>query len=384
MIRILEVLNLSKEFKIGKKSTIKVLDNVTITVEEGNIFTLLGPSGCGKSTLLRSIAGLEEPDQGIIRLKGQDLFNSEANVNKAANKRNIGMVFQSYAIWPHMTVFENVAFPLKGPGRKYTKTEIEREVEFSLAFVQLEKFADRQSTMLSGGQQQRLALARAIVTKPQFLLLDEPLSNLDAKLRESLRFELKKMQRELGITTIYVTHDQNEALALSDVIAVMKNGEVQQIGSPREIYYQPKSRFVADFIGTTNFFEGVIENIDPTGWVRVKTDIGPILCKANEKYRQNDQVWISFRPEDVTLYDVDGTENEGLNTYIGKVTISIFSGDYSEAKLNVRNLKLSVKVYGDRIIRRGDEVKLTINPEKVLIVEKRNEENIDRVDQTST
>lgn len=384
MIRILEVLNLSKEFKIGKKSTIKVLDNVTITVEEGNIFTLLGPSGCGKSTLLRSIAGLEEPDQGIIRLKGQDLFNSEANVNKAANKRNIGMVFQSYAIWPHMTVFENVAFPLKVPGRKYTKTEIEREVEFSLAFVQLEKFADRQSTMLSGGQQQRLALARAIVTKPQFLLLDEPLSNLDAKLRESLRFELKKMQRELGITTIYVTHDQNEALALSDVIAVMKNGEVQQIGSPREIYYQPKSRFVADFIGTTNFFEGVIENIDPTGWVRVKTDIGPILCKANEKYRQNDQVWISFRPEDVTLYDVDGTENEGLNTYIGKVTISIFSGDYSEAKLNVRNLKLSVKVYGDRIIRRGDEVKLTINPEKVLIVEKRNEENIDRVDQTST
>ncbi len=369
----LEVRNLSKEFSIEKNKKFRALNNVSITVEEGTIFTLLGPSGCGKSTLLRAIAGLEDPEQGAITLKDKDLFNSAHNVNISANKRHIGMVFQSYAIWPHMTVFENVAFPLKVPGSGYSKAQIMQEVERALAIVQLENFAGRQSTKLSGGQQQRLALARAIVIKPQLLLLDEPLSNLDAKLRESLRFELKKLQRELRITTIYVTHDQNEALALSDVIAVMKDGEIQQIGSPREIYNQPCSSFVADFVGAANFLDGVVESVDPSGSVKVITQIGPLICQANKIYQKFDSVLISFRPEDIVIH-ADSTTHSGFNTFGGKVILSLFSGDYSELRINVKEHRLRVKVAGDRVIQRGEEVELTINSKKTMIVEKRAEE----------
>jgi iron(III) transport system ATP-binding protein len=347
---------------------------VAITVEEGTIFTLLGPSGCGKSTLLRTIAGLEDPDQGAITLKGKDLFNSAQNVNISANKRHIGMVFQSYAIWPHMTVFENVAFPLRVPGNNYSKAHIMQEVERALAIVQLENFAGRQSTKLSGGQQQRLALARAIVIKPKLLLLDEPLSNLDAKLRESLRFELKKLQRELGITTIYVTHDQNEALALSDVIAVMKDGEIQQVGSPREIYNQPCSSFVADFVGTANFLDGVVDSADPSGGIRVMTEIGPLLCQSNKTYQKSDLVLISFRPEDILVH-VDSEVPSGPNTFDGKVAASVFSGDYSELRINVKDRVLRVKVAGDRVILKGTEIKLAINSRKTMIVEKRAEQS---------
>jgi iron(III) transport system ATP-binding protein len=371
----LEVKNLLKEFTIEANRKFTALNNVSITVEEGTIFTLLGPSGCGKSTLLRSIAGLEEPDQGVISLKNRDLFNSASKINIPANKRQIGMVFQSYAIWPHMTVFENVAFPLQVPGSRYSREEIKREVERALAIVQLEKFAGRQSTKLSGGQQQRLALARAIVTKPQLLLLDEPLSNLDAKLRESLRFELKRLQRELGITTIYVTHDQNEALALSDVIAVMKDGEIQQIGSPREIYNQPSSSFVADFVGTANFLNGVVDGIAPCGSVKVITEIGPILCQPNKTYQKSDPVLISFRPEDTAIHSEPGGDS-GSNTFAGKVTAAVFSGDFSEIRVSVKERGLRVKVAGDRLFQMGDAVELTINAKKTLIVEKRKQESI--------
>jgi iron(III) transport system ATP-binding protein len=366
----LEVRNLSKKFAIEKSKTFAALNNVSISVAEGSIFTLLGPSGCGKSTLLRCIAGLEEPDAGAIVLKSTPLFNSAQRISVPANKRRIGMVFQSYAIWPHMTVFDNVAFPLRVPGSKFSKADIQREVERALAIVQLDAFAGRQSTKLSGGQQQRLALARAIVIKPQLLLLDEPLSNLDAKLRESLRFELKKLQRELGITTIYVTHDQNEALALSDVIAVMKDGEIQQVGSPREIYNQPRSSFVADFVGSTNFLDGTVESIEPSGNVRVMTELGPIMCQTGKAFQRNDPVLISFRPEDVIIHD-DGLPHSGVNTFGGKVTASIFSGDYSEVRVNVMERRLRIKVAGDRMIQRGDDVTLTINPNKTLVVEKR-------------
>lgn len=369
----LTVRNLLKEFSIERNRKFAALNNVSITVEEGSIFTLLGPSGCGKSTLLRSIAGLEDPDQGSIRLKDRDLFDSARSVNVSANKRHIGMVFQSYAIWPHMTVFENVAFPLKVPGSKFSKEEIAREVERSLAIVQLENFAGRQSTKLSGGQQQRLALARAIVTKPQLLLLDEPLSNLDAKLRESLRFELKKLQRELGITTIYVTHDQNEALALSDVIAVMKDGEIQQIGTPREIYNQPGSSFVADFIGSANFLNGVVDSVDPSGTAKVITEIGPLVCQADKMYQKSDAVLISFRPEDVVIH-TEAASLSATNTFDGKITASVFSGDYSEVRVNVKEHRLRVKVAGDRVLKRGDQVALTISAKKTRIVEKRQEE----------
>ena len=241
------------------------VNDVSFTVEPGELFTLLGPSGCGKSTTLRSIAGLEQPDSGIVSVGGTVLFaagaGAEKRVNVPANKRGLGMVFQSYAIWPHMTVFENVAFPLRVRPRKQrpSKREISERVERVLETMELLQYADRHATKLSGGQQQRLALARAIVIEPSLLLLDEPLSNLDAKLRESLRFELKRLQRELGITSIYVTHDQIEALSLSSNIAVMRAGEVVQLGKPRDIYENPQNKFVAEFIGTSNFIDGTVK-----------------------------------------------------------------------------------------------------------------------------
>src|SRR5262249_40025715 len=222
--------------------------------------TLLGPAGCGKTPPLRSIAGLERPVAGEIAVNGRIVFSSSKNIFVALNKRNFGMVFQSYAIWPHMTVFENAAFPLEV--RRLPNGEIKKRVARVLEVVALAEFAEREATQLSGGQQQRLALARAIVMEPELLLLDEPLSNLDAKLRERMRFELKRIQRDLGITTLYVTHDQAEPLALSHEIAVMNEGRVVQIASPRAIYEKPATKFVAEFIGTSNFIDAIVLGAD--------------------------------------------------------------------------------------------------------------------------
>jgi iron(III) transport system ATP-binding protein len=225
-----------------RQSRVRAADDVTFDVPEGTFFTLLGPSGCGKTTTLRSIAGLERPVSGEIRIGEAVVFSGERRVFVPPNRRNIGMVFQSYAIWPHMNVFENAAFPLKVGSARLSKAAIDERVNRVLAAVGLADFAGREATRLSGGQQQRLALARALVMEPKLLLLDEPLSNLDAKLRQRMRFELKRLQRELGVTTVYVTHDQNEALALSRQIAVMNAGRIVQVGTPREIYESPRPR----------------------------------------------------------------------------------------------------------------------------------------------
>jgi iron(III) transport system ATP-binding protein len=226
-----------------KHKRVLAVDHISLEVDEGELFTLLGPSGCGKTTTLRSSAGLEMPDKGTITVAGRVLFSSEKRVRVPANDRGLGMVFQSYAIWPHMNVFENVAFPLqvlprsKRPGRSQVRERVERV----LAVVKLDHLAARDATALSGGQQQRLALARALVMEPALLLLDEPLSNLDAKLREDMRFELKRLQRELGLTCVYVTHDQTEALAMSNQVAVMRDGKVEQVGRPRGRASSPTS-----------------------------------------------------------------------------------------------------------------------------------------------
>src|SRR5215210_2130413 len=263
----LRVDNLVKTFDTSrgeKRRRVQAVDDVSFEVKEGELFTLLGPSGCGKTTTLRSIAGLEKPDGGTIAVGDRVMFsaggNGNRNVNMPANQRGLGMVFQSYAIWPHMTVFDNVAFPLQVRKRseRPSKKEIRERVERVLETMELSPQIDRQATKLSGGQQQRLALARALVIQPPLLLLDEPLSNLDAKLRESLRYELKRLQRELGITSVYVTHDQVEALALSTHIAVMQAGKVVQLGKPREVYESPANKFVAEFIGTSNFIPGTV------------------------------------------------------------------------------------------------------------------------------
>src|SRR2546421_1351414 len=250
----LRVEGLYTEYPNDKGEIVKAAQDVTFTVPEGKLFTLLGPSGCGKTTTLRSIAGLEKPSAGEIEVGGRLVYSSDKRIFVAPNKRNFGMVFQSYAIWPHMNVFQNAAFPLEV--RRLAKKEVRERVMRVLHAVALDALVDRDATKLSGGQQQRLALARALVMEPQLLLLDEPLSNLDAKLRGRMRTELKRLQREFSLTTVYVTHDQSEALALSHEIAVMNDGRVVQIGTPRQIYEQPTDKFVADFVGTTNFIAG--------------------------------------------------------------------------------------------------------------------------------
>src|SRR5215217_2583279 len=268
----LNVQNLVKTFSTSraeKRQRVHAVDDVSLEVKDGELFTLLGPSGCGKTTTLRCIAGLEMPDAGEIAVGDRVLFSSARGVRVPANERGLGMVFQSYAIWPHMNVYKNVAFPLQvlPRRRRPAKQEVRERVERALAVVQLDHLAGRQATDLSGGQQQRLALARALVLEPPLLLLDEPLSNLDAKLREEMRFELKRLQRELGITGIYVTHDQVEALAMSSRVAVMRDGRIEQVDHPRAIYERPKSRFVADFIGTSNFIDGTVESRDGDRYV---------------------------------------------------------------------------------------------------------------------
>src|SRR5689334_2172971 len=283
----LKVDALYTEYPNERGQVVKAAQNVSFEVPRGKLFTLLGPSGCGKTTTLRSIAGLERPRAGEIAVDGRVVYSSQRKTFVAPNKRNFGMVFQSYAIWPHMTVFENAAFPLRVGNGRHGKREIRDKVMRVLGTVALDHLADREATKLSGGQQQRLALARALAMEPQLLLLDEPLSNLDAKLRERMRVELKRLQRELRLTTVYVTHDQSEALALSHEIAVMNEGQIVQVGPPRDIYERPRTTFVADFIGSTNFLDGIAIGKDPNGerWC-IRTPVGVLMVRSDSNLQQ--------------------------------------------------------------------------------------------------
>src|SRR3984885_13410685 len=308
----LNVNALFTEYPNDKGEIVKAAQDVTFEVPEGKLFTLLGPSGCGKTTTLRSIAGLERPTNGEISVGGRVMFSSAQRIFVEPNQRQFGMVFQSYAIWPHMNVFQNAAFPLEV--RKLRRKEIEERVMRVLQAVQLDHLVDREATKLSGGQQQRLALARALVMEPQLLLLDEPLSNLDAKLRDRMRSELKRLQRELGLTTVYVTHDQSEALALSHEIAVMNDGHVVQVGTPRQIYEQPRNQFVADFVGTTNFIGGTVTAVDDgKGRCRVSSGVGPLRVQARQGVAKDTAVTISVRPEDVELSEPPPSAADGAN-----------------------------------------------------------------------
>ena len=274
---------------------------VSLTVESGELFTLLGPSGCGKTTLLRVLAGFYQQDEGNVRF-GDQLVN-----DVPAHKRNTGMVFQNYAVFPHMTVFENVAYGLKA--RKVGGQELQRRVTEALEMVKMANLRDRMPAQLSGGQQQRVALARALVIQPQLLLMDEPLSNLDAKLRIEMRTEIRRLQRQYGITTIYVTHDQEEALSISDRIAVMNNGRVEQVGSPRDVYFNPQTLFVASFIGTTNLLPGRVQG----GQVRVLDQA------VREVAAPDGDCTVTIRPEKITL-------GQGEISFTGHVEEALFVG----------------------------------------------------------
>lgn len=366
-----EVENLKKEFRVAKSSNVQALKGVSFNVREGTVFTLLGPSGCGKTTTLRTIAGLEEPTSGVIRISGQEVFNSGKGVMIPAEKRNIGMVFQSYAIWPHMTVFDNVAFPLRVPGAKRPRQEIAQRVRDVLLVVGLEQFVNRQATQLSGGQQQRLALARAMVSGQGLILLDEPLSNLDAKLREQMRLELKNLQKKLGSTTIYVTHDQTEALALSDEIAVMCDGEITQIGTPQEIYNYPQSRFVADFIGTTNFVPGqVISRSSQDGALRVETRVGELLCSSHlDNADTLDNVTVCIRPENVDVSLGEWPKDSAYNMVTATVDTIMFMGEANDVALLLADgSNIRVKVHSSTNLRQGQRVYLRVSIEKAVVV----------------
>lgn len=348
------------------------VDGVSFNVEPGELFTLLGPSGCGKTTTLRSIAGLEHPDSGRIEVADRVLFDGAAGARRAkidlpANKRELGMVFQSYAIWPHMTVFDNVAFPLqvKPRSKRPSKAVIAERVERVLETMELRAFAGRQATQLSGGQQQRLALARALVIEPSLLLLDEPLSNLDAKLRESLRFELKRLQRELGITSIYVTHDQVEALALSSHIAVLNKGRIEQVGKPREIYTNPRTKFVAEFIGTSNFIRGTIRARSGDKYT-VETGEGRLVLHSPADYPVGSESMVSVRPESVRL--LTERPSNVQNAWSGTVTTRAFLGEAVDHVVAVGKHDLRVRCHPHISVSPGTEVYLDLDPESLTLV----------------
>ena len=300
------VSNLGKRF-----GTNVVVDRASFTIEEGELFTLLGPSGCGKTTLLRLIAGFYAPDEGEIRFDGR-VVNAVP-----PHERGIGMVFQNYALWPHMTVFQNVAYGLKL--RKLAKAEIDARIRAVLEKVKLSGLEARYPGQISGGQQQRVALARALVLNPKILLLDEPLSNLDAKIRVQVRAEIRKLQKELGITTVYVTHDQEEALTLSDRIAVFNQGRVFQVGPPKELYERPANRFVADFIGINNLIDGTVQSAN--GKLVVKTALGDLQALADARFKPGDRCVLSVRPENASL---DGKAENSVN---GKITFAAYLGN---------------------------------------------------------
>ncbi|MPZ82109.1 MAG: ATP-binding cassette domain-containing protein [Actinophytocola sp.] len=347
------------------------VNGISFDVREGEMFTLLGPSGCGKTTTLRSIAGLEHPDAGVIEVDGRVLFEGRDGRKPRsvpANERGLGMVFQSYAIWPHMSVFANVAFPLqvKRRGARPSKTKIADQVHRVLNTMELDDFASRPATKLSGGQQQRLALARALVVEPSLLLLDEPLSNLDAKLRESLRYELKRLQRDLGITSVYVTHDQTEALVLSTTVAVMKHGNIIQLGRPREIYENPNSRFVAEFIGTTNMLTATVEAKAGDRYTVLTVD-GPLALDSAVDIAPNRDVVVSIRPEAVEI-DVDSRASEVPNEWKGTVVNRAFLGEAVEHVIRVGEHEIRARGNPSVSIQPGTDVFVRMDPAKLTLV----------------
>lgn len=332
----IRVLGVSKRFAPTGAGP-AVLENVSFSVARGTIYVLLGPSGCGKTTLLRCLAGIETPDSGEISFGEINVF-AAGRVNTAPQRRGVGLVFQSYAIWPHMSVFDNVAYPLRHGGMHLSREDVARRAGEALKLVELSDMAPRASTELSGGQQQRVALARAIVHRPAVLLMDEPLSNLDARLRRETREHLGKLLREIGTTTVYVTHDQAEAMALGDVVAVMNSGRIIQEGTPSDIYHYPRSKFVASFVGEMNFIEGRVRS-GGGEIVVIETPSGDIRCADGLGLRVGQEVSVGFRPSSLRP-DVDSRNDEHANILECRVLRKVFNGDFVVCDLAWGQLEL--------------------------------------------
>ncbi|HEY0583011.1 MAG TPA: ABC transporter ATP-binding protein [Chloroflexota bacterium] len=341
---------------------VEAVRGLSLNVERGQFYTLLGPSGCGKTSTLRSIAGLETPTSGTIEIDSTVVYASASHTLVPPHKRNIGMVFQSYAIWPHMTVFDNVAFPLVHGSRKQPKKIVQEKVMRALTLVQLEHLASRPAPMLSGGQQQRVALARAIASEPAVLLLDEPLSNLDAKLREDMRHEIKSLVRRLDTTTLYVTHDQLEALSMSDRVALVNEGVIVQEGAPRDVYLKPADSFVANFLGRTNLVEGRVT--DATDG-QVETRWGMLRVVLPAWASEGKDVTVGFRPESVLLSE-SATHTDGL---MGKIAAASFVGDAVEYQIDLGGRAVRAKGQPFVVLEEGHDVLVRVPPERCYVLD---------------
>ncbi|MCI8285677.1 MAG: ABC transporter ATP-binding protein [Firmicutes bacterium] len=344
-----------------------VVDHINLEVENGSLVSILGPSGCGKTTTLRMIAGFELPDDGEV------LFDDKSVGNIPVNKRNIGMVFQSYALFPHMTVNQNVAYGLEQ--QKVPKDEIKKRVQDALTMVHMGDFGNRKPKQLSGGQQQRVALARALVIKPKVLLLDESLSALDKKLRVEMQTELRRILEETGVTTFFVTHDQEEAMTLSDRIVVMRDGIIEQTGSPREVYEKPVNRFVADFLGKANFFEGVVKEVKAGSVVLEDNDgrVFEIPAVSETAGSDGDSVQFAVRPEKIAVYKGEKPADKNSSVVItGKVDSVVYSGNITSCTVEADGRFIKAEMGGAAAsvsIMRGDEVHVIWTPESTIRLE---------------
>ena len=356
----IEIQNLFKRFK-----SVVAVNHIQLEVNKGEMLTLLGPSGCGKTTTLRCIAGLERPEEGDIVIDGKPML-SEGFVQPS--KRGIGMVFQNYAVWPHMKVYKNIVYGLRI--QRIPRHSIQERAQQVLELVGLNGLEERYPGQLSGGQQQRVALARALVSNPKVLLLDEPLSNLDAKLREKMRFEIKSLVRRMGITSVYVTHDQAEAMVISDRIAVMDSGNVVQIGTAQEIYEKPANRFVADFIGTMNFMSGeVVQVLQDTDAVCVRTEFSEkMLCKTDSitETTPGKKVYASIRPEDVEVFTQPPQASENL--FKGTIVNKAYLGNFLYLFVNVDGTMIRVQLPHHMPQEEGQELYLFLNPQKCIVL----------------
>lgn len=345
--------------KYGKVEAVK---DVNLLVENGKIMSILGPSGCGKTTTLRIIAGLTTPDSGKILLGERDI------TNLPPEKRNMGMVFQNYAVWPHMNVYENVAFPLRSKG--LSKDEIDRRVKEALELVRMYELRNRYPHQLSGGQQQRVALARALAVYPEVILLDEPLSNLDARLREEMREEIRELQKRLKFTAVYVTHDQLEAFTISDKIAVMSSGKIIQVAEPKELYYSPANEFVARFLGKLNIIEGEVEALLKDCNISIRTNAGTIMAKIRECEEEDkivgSRVLVGIRPSSFKIL-LKEAKLPGYNLLPGKVISSIFLGEMFEYKVRIYQEK-AFTVISSEEIKENDDIFLAFTPDKVIVI----------------
>jgi len=353
---ILKVDNLSKNF--GK---VKAVQEVSFEATEGRVLSLLGPSGCGKTTTLRCIAGFENPDRGEIYLDDRKITPI------SPEKRGIGMVFQNYALWPHMTVYGNLAFGLQI--RKVPKDEITKKIKKVLGMVQLEGYENRYPRQMSGGQQQRIAMARALVFEPEIMLLDEPLSNLDAQLREEMRFEFTELQKKLGITAVYVTHDQAEALVISDKIVILNQGKIVQSGTPKKIYSNPKNKFVAGFIAVTSFIDGRIDSFtEEKKKVIVKTDDGLVIHSFNNSFDIGQKVSVAMRMNVIKfIQDENKSDKNTVNIFKGKIIQSSYLGNTIDYKIRMGKWEIRTNAEAKYDFKLGEEVTFHLPPEDIIV-----------------